>query len=352
MRGKTIALCVIALVVAQTVVSDDLYCPKASCQHRASKEEGCIEASKPKDSKVNIITLKRCYRKDRCQYNIDDVFKTDYTFPDDKPVKIGICERKEKRRAGSVFPGESCTSSEECRKGDFPSVCANNLCTGLSLDQDCKNDDSCLVGHYCDDNGTKKTCKAQKKINEKCVVSTECENHLACDGNKCVELFSVKAETSVGSDFNANACQSGYTQNSICIELKNKVKTDNGVQYCKTPGQRECSYTYKERDVDQEKLLNCMCSFSGDGGICPFSNDTQNMERISKWRQIMKAGSKCHTLNRHSCEDYDKTSDWIDAKSQANPQLFGSDSECAPNVVSSSSYLVLSISMLIGLLFL
>lgn len=359
MKGRTVLVCGIALVVIQCIAAGTHdYCPKVSCLKRASKDEGCIETSYDKESKLNIISLKRCYRKDRCQYDLTEVFRTDRDLVDkNDPFIIGVCKRKEERRSDTVYPGESCTADADCIKGDYKSACESNICTGIKSGEECKNELGCISGHYCRFDAAKSTCQPQKKNDESCDSTVECENNLACDGTKCVQLFSVKNGVSVKSDNNYLACESGYVygDQSQCADLANAKDTitDNGVQFCKTPGStNECKYTLTLDTKTSETTKECLCSFTKNGGVCPFSNEEANKQRISQWREILKTPSKCHTSNRFNCQDFDKTPDWIKAKSQANPQLYGADEACAPNVVSSSSYLVLSMSLILAMLFL
>lgn len=247
-------------------------CPKYKCE---SGKIACGISFNPNnwDSSDIIVSLNKgvCASNQTCSTaNLKDVYYKE-------SVQLQ-CDNK--IRVANRFPGEKCSSSNQCNNKNCTS---ENVCKYQKIDESCSSIDmdmGCGLDAFCYLNTTtaNSTCVPQKGLNEKCEQTFECKNNLACYNSTCSLEVASKDET---FEFNSSLFSPDFKPQYICKSMlydSNKGKcytykydnmTVNGDGYveCALNDGKECKYINSLNDT---LTKGCQCGFNSEGkAYCP-----------------------------------------------------------------------------------
>ena len=246
-------------------------CPKYNC----GSEKACARSTNPNnvDSSNITLTLTKgvCNADQTCAIGRD--LNKIYSF-DNVDFKCDTLT------VGSKYPGEKCSSNNECNNKN----CTANVCNFQKLGDVCSNSDFslfCGVGAFCSTNTTTSTstCVTQKEREENCTSFLDCKNNLACYNKTCSLEFGTLEEnfTFDESLFDGNFKEFNRLCKSLeysstkkkCISYSyNDTADSNGFVSCNvTPLGEECKYT---TNFNETLKKNCNCGYNADGkSYCP-----------------------------------------------------------------------------------
>jgi len=241
-----------------------------------------------------------------CQFNYQSVF-TQASYQ-------GQCVNKTTpSTTGARYPGEACNVPADC-KATTQGVgnCAMGKCAGQNTTQTCVVTSDCIVGNYCFNNGTNKTCQPLLAIGASgCTGTPDCVYNAFCSMNatsqaqkngNCTAYNSFPDNTIVylatGTTYMEHpsaACQNGdasTSNNCTSIDYAGATlaaKNSDNMVPCNTT--QSCLYSFGQS-------LACECGYNAAGqGYCPVPSAYRSRAALSKAVQAMNS-PLCHTLNR------------------------------------------------------
>ena len=146
---------------------NEFKCPLSPLNTKLSKNNfNCSQkSSNPKTPKSSIFYVSSCpYATQECNFS---------------PKNLNsVCEYPK-----SQFPGENCTSDQECLSGE----CNMRKCAGKSIGSACKSTGECDVHAFCNNS----RCYPLAVLNEGCKIDGECDAFYVCINYKCLLLGAV-----------------------------------------------------------------------------------------------------------------------------------------------------------------
>lgn len=326
-------------------------CPTYKCDELTFDNKTCAYSQNPFNELGSNITvnLKReiCTYGYKCNYEIQKTYEnwnnnsTCVEIPSSKTWKM-------------KYPGEQCTSHEQCHKGHEYSIgwCIDGVCSGKQKDENCTSHTDCIKGYFC--NGL--YCERQKGENNFCLNEYECLNYLGCYMNTCKPYFSLSNGTQLNeTNPDKRLCEMNRIDNTTnkCAERKYYGVTDDDLTedgFVKCEIGYNCNYTtgfYHNGQIEVE-TEPCQCGYSSSGqSYCPIP---QNINK-KYWDKMYKLMNKrldndCHTSRRFECYDElsEKQSDeyYFYQRKTVYAHLFKDASNCIIEVLNSN-YLKISI---------
>lgn len=251
-------------------------CPLFKCNGKMPDKEACAYTENPFDEygrNVTVYFKDVCSNDEYCNFKPDRVFRNWTSTHYCQKYQYGHIERKK-------YPGERCTKHEDCDKGIYSDVgfCIDGYCSGRDNNENCSKHSDCLAGHFC--NGL----RCEKQIGEKgfCIDMFHCQNHLSCNNNTCIPLYSLKNGTYLGDKFrNPLLCENGIidevTGQCATLWYKNSTPDKYGFVECKAGD--NCYYTtgfYTGSDNTTIKM-KCECGYNENGkAYCPLAHNYSN----------------------------------------------------------------------------
>jgi hypothetical protein len=175
------------------------------------------------------------------------------------------------------FPGEACDDDHPC----MFDTCSNKVCPGKEAGKDCTKHEDCLVGNFCDLD--KKVCTAQKKTNDACSSSYQCQNNLVCINDKCIAgYYSQPSGTQLKLQENFNLgylCEFGIVdETNTCAQINLLETIDNESGLAKCDINYKCKYDMSGKYPFTQP---CECGYNSDGqGYCPNGHNIGNLYLI------------------------------------------------------------------------
>lgn len=266
---------------------------KCAAYECSSDEENYCAKSKIDDDKL-IITLytKTCKSSEYCDFEkgVENYFY-------EKTKKTSKCYPK--KLSYLKYPGEACNDEDECKiisnSNQSFGKCTKNKCFGYEKKEKCSSSIECMAGNYCDNS----ICVEQKKEDQDCTKTEECQNNLLCYKGKCKDvLYNFTAGTDVSGLENPELyCEYGTVLNNKCVEVKEK---NSASEFKECDFGEDCQY---ETTTGEEFTKKCGCGFNSEGkGYCPKVHDYNK----NKWKEYFKLkkesyNNECHSLNRYNC---------------------------------------------------
>ena len=329
-------------------------CPTYKCGELDFDNKTCAYSQNPFTELGNNITVNLqkdiCAYGYKCDYDVKKTYEnwnynsTCIEIPSSKTWKI-------------KYPGEQCTSHDQCHKGSEPSIgwCIDGVCSGKQKDEECKNHTDCVKGYFC--NGL--YCERQKGENNFCLDQYECLNYLGCYMNTCKPYYSLKNGTKLNeTNPDRRLCEMNRIDETTnqCAErayhgVKEEDLTEDGFLKCEIG--YNCNYTtgfYHNGKIEVE-TEPCQCGYSSEGqSYCPLP---QNINK-KYWDKMYKLMNKrldndCHTSRRFEC--YDELSekqsdeDYFYQRKTVKAHLFKDASNCIIEVLHSNYMKISFISL-------
>lgn len=224
-------------------------CPAWSCG-KLDKKDACMEVTESPSG----VTYKLSPCPSSSQVcNIFDLSSTTKFCVDASSIK-------------TLYPGEHCTKSSECLRGECDSKLSK--CQASKLDGACASDIDCNPGLYCD--GEK--CQKLIELNQPCDDVKKCTVNAVCTKGECKRIGSLEenAETS-----NSAVCKTFYSYGGHCVKGPT-LKKDGSSLVCPKSG--KCTY---QRGKDTEERP-CECGFaSGTNKFCRPGEGDLSMNDVS-----------------------------------------------------------------------
>jgi hypothetical protein len=258
----------ILVMLIYLVIAQAKNCPKYTCEKKDNHT--CANVKTGFSDGSNRVTLSDvCSNGEVCHI----LYTPWQTFTYQEKDTLYTCEKDV--RLTLRYPGEICASSIDCFKSTFDTKtgsCISNKCSGLDLDEPCKEHTECLVGLYCDKSLGR--CAKQKEYEQKCNDSYECVNSLLCNFGICsVPPFSLRLGTPVDNDFAEYKCALGFVYKGKCSSLNQTDAVDPDLDDLRKCDLGEmCNYNMNGEGI---KRKECECGYNKDGyGFCPRGHDT------------------------------------------------------------------------------
>jgi len=248
-------------------------CPSYVCQ---SNQKSCGLSNNPNnwDSSNIQITLSKgvCMSNQTCSTsNLGDIYSKE-------SVSLK-CENK--IEVGNRFPGEKCSSNDDCKNKN----CTNGNCNFVPLGQNCSTldlDKFCGLNAYCKVNTTDltATCAELQSKDQECSMSFDCKNDLLCYNKTCsIDLaskddsfkFDPKLISQEDTLFKNMYCKSLFydSQTNRCVTYKydNMTVNNDGFVECSINDGKECKYVNSLNNTFTQK---CDCGYNAAGkSYCP-----------------------------------------------------------------------------------
>lgn len=295
MKTNTFCRILIQLISVTAVFSyncDIFRCASTSGWVLAANQ--CVAYHKNESAKINYfeIDLSHCNSN---QYCPNQMVKTEQGLGCyDKPTSS---DRTDPTKGLDLDP---CERDNDCKSNNCDK---NKKCAGKTEDKECVANNECKIGMFCSQvSDTKKVCKSQKDIGEKCENDQDCLNNSGCLGEGtskvCVKLYSLADNIKVFIPENRKFCESNYARDGVCVSHK-LMSPDECLGL-----QEECNYQYiTPTQSDPIKFtLPCECSPAHhDKKFCPIATNNELWKNMipSYLAYYNGAALKKHTVLRN-----------------------------------------------------
>ena len=310
----------IASIAIQAIVSETV-CPLYKCLTDGS--ETCHTYNKAEDG-LETYQVQKC--KDSTKYCAVLFDSTQNVTCTAKPEATGLPA------------GEACEKDSNCR-GELK--CESKVCAGKDKEAVCTYDYECKPGLYCDGK-----CKELNKLGDACKNDNDCVNNALCNGDKCVEIFSL---------------DDGQETNNKLLCKSMKKYSDEGKTYCASseltstecPEDKKCRYktTYGE-GKEVTLIRDCACKATDNTKLyCP-TGTTSDLYKaaIQAKKDAFEDSKNKHVTLKGVTNKFDLKKKI--QKADVSPLLDDAE-DCMLDAYLSTSYLKISFLglLIFGLLF-
>lgn len=347
------ALIVLAMLLSANaniffLKDNEATCPKWTCN--TGREDICLVAVGTKTD-GRTITTNPCNIGKACQFN-PEIILTDSDITE-------TCSLLHNSIPGEkAYPGETCTKDDDCLKIIYwdpttktyapKQMCADYLCVGNKVSDNCRSHVSCTVGNYCTGNTmTEGQCEPQLADSSQCVDDYACQNASVCFHSKCTAPSTQEVGTQLENPGQSRICKSEYTtSDNICAYMiydsSKHSKISKGLVKCGFDS--TCNYVEvisPDGKITRNLTKKCSCPANGDGqGYCPLAiNDLANFNIINSLSTGLQTrfNNGLHTLNRGKfgpkTPEYASDNCFLYYNLSLSLQFYKSQ-QCATNVLS------------------
>ena len=203
-------------------------------------------------------------------------------------------------------PGDACSSNSDC--GGLSFCNSNNVCQGGTTGDPCNDQPDCDVGYACHNVEIDSTCQPLLSLGKDCgnyLTMELCQNTLACNYGKCINLFSKANGAYVQEEIAGVVCESGFyarTTQPGQVVCQPAPKSPRGTLPIACDAGSYCSSS------DGKYSVKCECGFNPNGpGYCPlFPGDDLYQNYLAALKSYMTDPNlnNCHYLDvgQPSCQ--------------------------------------------------
>ena len=251
---------IVFLLIATVWCQQDGTCYKYLCQEFKNSSQ-C--------SKIYNNNLEPIHQLHQCPSDKYCAIKKDHND--------SYCEEKIKFR----YLGEICSGNKDCKAGN----CIYKRCEIENKTGNCKNDEECSYGYFCND----KTYTCAKVANEyQSCLNAKCDAGLVCNLGFCAKIGGYNNGIEVST---SDACKSFYSDDyPKSIEKKYKCApgpklVENKDGELKGEPKIECKYRIEELNVTKTKNLTCGMNEDGKKYCNPGEGDISMKDVLFKYIQ-------------------------------------------------------------------
>ena len=247
----------------------------------------------------------------------------------------------------NLFPGEACSSNNECTSNK----CGNLTCTGLSEKSKYTSNAFCALGFYC----SKGKFTKQIEINSetKCTSDFDCVNTAGCFKGVCTKYLTLSVGTTLESKDQSYLCETMYafSKDGKDYFCANTTMTS---PYLECDDEHDlCEYTLHSPDKEDETVTQkCECSWSDPTKrYCPMGSMNQTFLNATYilQRALMKSISKKNTEQRFTFDSFNEKKKFYYAVTAVTFPQYLEAPDCVYDYVLSSSYIKFNVYALLAL---